>query len=119
MQTTLKLLGIYRDRGSRGLPLERVYRQLFSQELYLQSYGKLARNEGAMTPGATPETPDGMTLRKIDRIIDALRAERYRWTPARRTQIPKKKGGTRPLGLPTWSDKLLQAITGCCCFDWI
>ena len=110
MQNTPTLLGIYRDRGSRGLPLERVYRQLFSQELYLQSYGKLARNEGAMTPGATPETPDGMTLRKVDGIIETLRTERYRWTPTRRTQIPKKKGGTRPLGLPTWSDKLLQDV---------
>jgi group II intron reverse transcriptase/maturase len=104
------LLGIYRDRGRRGLPLERVYRQLFSQELYLQSYGKLYRNEGAMTPGVTPETPDGMTLRRIHQLIDALRAERYRWMPARRTLIPKKKGGTRPLGLPTWSDKLLQDV---------
>jgi group II intron reverse transcriptase/maturase len=110
MQNTLKLLGIYRERGHRGLRLERVYRQLFNEELYLQSYGKLYRNEGAMTPGATPETPDGMTLAKIHQIIAALRAERYQWTPARRTQIPKKKGGTRPLGLPTWSDKLLQDV---------
>src|SRR5438128_2466273 len=86
MQNTLKLLEIYRDRGSRRLPLERVYRQLFRSELYLQSYGKLYRNEGAMTPGATLETPDGMTLQKVHRMIELLRAERYRWTPARRTE---------------------------------
>jgi group II intron reverse transcriptase/maturase len=110
MQNTLKLSEIYRDRGRRRLPLERVYRQLFCSELYLQSYGKLYRNEGTMTPGATRETPDGMTLRKIHHIIESLRTERYRWTPARRTEIPKKKGGTRPLGLPTWSDKLLQDV---------
>ncbi len=42
-----------------------------------------------MTPGATSETTDGMSLAKIDAIIEALRFERYRWTPVRRTYIPK------------------------------
>jgi group II intron reverse transcriptase/maturase len=64
-----------------------------------------------MTPGATSETVDGMNLGKIETIITALRTERYRWTPVRRTYI-EKKGTTkkRPLGLPTWSDKLLQEV---------
>jgi retron-type reverse transcriptase len=64
-----------------------------------------------MTPGATGETVDGMTLAKIEAIIGALRAERYRWTPVRRTYIEKKNSSKkRPLGLPTWSDKLLQEV---------
>jgi group II intron reverse transcriptase/maturase len=63
-----------------------------------------------MTPGATNESVDGMTLTKIEAIITALREERYRWTPVRRTQIPKKSGKLRALGLPTWSDKLLQEV---------
>src|ERR1051326_631564 len=63
-----------------------------------------------MTKGASPETADGMSLAKIDAIIEALRFERYRWTPVRRTYIPKKHGKVRPLGIPTWSDKLLQEV---------
>lgn len=63
-----------------------------------------------MTRGTTPETPDGMSMERIRDIIDALKAERYSWTPARRINIPKKSGGTRPLGLPSWSDKLLQDV---------
>ena len=64
-----------------------------------------------MTPGATGETVDGMTLGKIEAIIAALRAERYRWTPVRRIYIEKKDSTKkRPLGLPTWSDKLLQEV---------
>lgn len=110
MRDAERILSVIRMRGQRGLPLERVYRLLFQRDLYLRAYAKLYRNAGAMTPGATAETVDGMSLAKIDAIIEALRFERYRWTPVRRTYIPKKNGKLRPLGVPTWSDKLLQEV---------
>jgi len=109
MQTAETVLNIIRERGQHGLPLERLYRQLYNRDLYLRAYGKLYSNKGAMTPGATTETVDGMSLAKIDAIIEAIRQERYHWTPVRRTYIPKGQG-KRPLGLPTWSDKLLQEV---------
>ena len=111
MRDAAAVLEITRDRGRRGLPLERLYRCLFNPDLFLLAYGKIYRNAGAMTPGATGETVDGMTLGKIEAIIGALQAERYRWTPVRRTYIEKKNSSKkRPLGLPTWSDKLLQEV---------
>jgi group II intron reverse transcriptase/maturase len=108
MRTAETVLGVIQERGRRRLPLENLYRQLYNRDLFVQAYGRLYRNAGALTPGATPETVDGMSLDKIDALIEALRQERYRWTPVRRTYIPKKSGKLRPLGLPTWSDKLLQ-----------
>jgi group II intron reverse transcriptase/maturase len=63
-----------------------------------------------MTPGVTGETVDGMSLGKIGRIIDALRHERYRFQPVKRVYIPKKNGKRRPLGLPSWSDKLVGEV---------
>ena len=111
MQSAEMYLGILHERGKRGLPLERVYRQLFNPELYLLAYGKIYRNQGAMTPGATQETVDGMNRARVQAIIEALQEERYRWTPARRLYIEKKNSTKkRPLGIPTWSDKLLQEI---------
>jgi hypothetical protein len=107
MQDAATILNIYQNRGQRGLPLEQVYRQLFNPELYLRAYGKIYRNAGATTKGSTAETVDGMSLEKVQQIIDLLRQEKYRWTPVRRVEIPKPKGGTRPLGIPSWSDKLL------------
>src|SRR6266704_5594411 len=100
MQSTKVYLELIHERGKKELPLERVYRQLFNRELYLTAYGKIYRNAGAMTHGVTDETPDGMSLEKIDAIIEALRYERYEWLPARRVYIPKKNGKKRPLGMP-------------------
>ena len=110
MQSTEELLGLLRDRGKRGLPLKRVYRQLYNTNLYLSAYGRVYRNAGAMTPGVTNETADGTSLETFDTIIAALRQERYHWQPARRTYILKKNGKKRPLGIPVWSDKLLAEV---------
>jgi group II intron reverse transcriptase/maturase len=110
MQSAETVLGVLRERGRRGLPLNELYRQLFNPQLYLLAYGRIYANKGAMTPGASGETADGMSLGKIGRIIDALRHERYRFSPVKRVYIPKKSGKMRPLGLPPWSDKLVGEV---------
>jgi group II intron reverse transcriptase/maturase len=110
MQNAETVLGILRERGSNGLPCDELYRQLFNPQLYLLAYGRIYANHGAMTPGATQETADGMSMEKIGAIIDAVRHERYRFSPARRIYIPKRNGKLRPLGLPTWSDKLVGEV---------
>ncbi len=71
MQDAETVLGVVRERGRRGLPLQRLYRQLFNPQLYLLAYGRIYSNHGAMTPGVDGETADGMSLEKIERIIDA------------------------------------------------
>ncbi|MFG2961589.1 reverse transcriptase domain-containing protein [Streptomyces sp. NPDC048291] len=110
MQNAKTVLGVLRERGRRGLPCDELYRQMFNPQLYLLAYGRIYANHGAMTPGVTSETVDGMSQRKIDRIIEAMRHERYRFRPVRRVHIPKENGKTRPLGLPTWSDKLVGEV---------
>ena len=110
MRNAKTVLDIIRKRGEKGAYIEDLYRQLFNPELYLLAYGKIYKNDGAMTEGVTTETVDDMSLAKIHRIIEALRQEKYRWSPVRRVQIPKSNGKTRPLGIPTWSDKLLQEV---------
>src|SRR5664279_1696011 len=110
MQSAETVLGVLRERGRRGLPCEELYRQLFNPQLYLLAYGRIYANKGAMTPGVTQETVDGMSTGKIERIIDAMRHERYGFAPARRVYIPKKNGTRRPLGMPTWSDKIVGEV---------
>src|SRR6266705_2321756 len=110
MQTAETVLGVLRERGRKGLPCNELYRQMFNNSLYLLAYGNIYSNKGAMTPGACDETADGMSEAKIDEIIDRLRHERYRFAPVRRVYIPKKNGKLRPLGLPSWSDKLVGEV---------
>lgn len=110
MQTTENITHVMQTLGEKRAPLSRVYRQLFNENLYVSAYSRLYRNEGALTPGVTSETVDGMSLAKVHSIIEQLRTETYRWSPVRRTYIVRKDGRKRPLGLPTWSDKLVEEV---------
>ncbi len=110
MRDAETVLGVLRERGRRGLPVNRLYRQLFNPRLYTLAYQRLYSNSGAMTAGVTEETVDGMSLDKIRDIIAVVRAERWRWKPVKRIYIPKRDGKRRALGLPTFSDKLLAEV---------
>ena len=110
MQSAETVLSVLRERGRKGLPCDELYRQMFNKSLYLQAYGNIYSNQGAMTPGTCDETADGMSEAKIEKIIAAMRGERYRFAPVRRVYIPKANGKLRPLGLPSWSDKLVGEV---------
>ena len=69
MRTADTILNIIQDRGKRQLPLDDVYRQLYNPDMHLRAYAKLYKNNGAMTPGITEETVDGMSTEKIAKII--------------------------------------------------
>ena len=86
-----------------------MYRQLFNPELYEHAYANIYSNLGATTRGSDNETLDGMSKRRMKDIIQKVKTETYRWKPVRRTYIPKENGKSRPLGIPTGRDKMLQA----------
>ena len=108
MQTAETVLNVLQKRGMEGKAVQRLYRNLFNEELYLKSYSEIYANKGAITPGVDNETLDGMSRDRISRIIEKVKNETYRWQPVRRTYIPKSDGKSRPLGIPTGDDKLLQ-----------
>jgi group II intron reverse transcriptase/maturase len=110
LQDATTVLGIIRQRGERRLPLKNLYRQLYNPQFYFRAYARLYSNDGAMTPDTTGETVDGMSREKIKTMIDLIRQERWRWTPVKRVYIPKKSGKLRPLGLPSWSSKVMQEV---------
>lgn len=108
MQNAEHMLQALHKLGEKEIPLTRVYRCLFNENLWLNAYHKISSNKGALTPGSQNDTADGMSLNRIERIIDQLKVERFQFRPTRRTQIPKGQNGKRPLGLPNFSEKLVQ-----------
>lgn len=96
MRTAKTILTVIQERGKQKKPVERVYKLLFNRELYLNAYAKLYPNDGAMTKGVTEETVDGMSVQKIDRMIELLRQEKYQWKPVRREYIKKEKWQETP-----------------------
>jgi group II intron reverse transcriptase/maturase len=110
MRNAEKILSIISKQGKNQKPIERIYRLLYNTEFYLMAYQNIYANKGATTKGTNNETVDGMSMKKIVDIIDKLKTETYRWTPVRRVYIKKKNGKQRPLGIPSWSDKLLQEV---------
>jgi len=112
MRIAHKYIGIVLKRGEKGSELKRVYKNILNRDLFLMAYANIYSNDGAMTKGVdATDIVDGMSLKRIDRIIRKLRRRKYYWRPARRTRIAKKKSNKkRPLGIPVWSDKLTAEV---------
>ncbi|MBN1950069.1 MAG: group II intron reverse transcriptase/maturase [Bacteroidales bacterium] len=89
---------------------ERLYRILFNAEMYYTAYQKIYAKAGNMTPGSDGNTIDQMSLIRIEKLIASLKDESYQPEPSRRTYIPKKNGKLRPLGIPSFNDKLVQEV---------
>lgn len=88
----------------------RLYRYMLRPDLYYQAYQNLYANKGASTKGINKDTADGFSEAKIAKIIQMLTDETYTPHPARRTYIQKANGKMRPLGIPTFTDKLIQEV---------
>lgn len=89
---------------------ERLYRLLFNENLYALAYQMMSKKTGNMTKGTDGKTISGMSIKRIQSIIDKLRDESYHPHPAKRIYIPKKNGKQRPLGIPSFEDKLVQKV---------
>ena len=91
---------------------QRLYRNLYNPELYYLAYQNIYAKEGNMTEGSDSKTIDGMSAKRIDRLIASLKDHSYHPNPARRTYIQKKNNPQkkRPLGIPSFDDKLLQEV---------
>lgn len=87
---------------------ERLYRILFNEGIFHVAYQRIYAKPGNMTPGTDGQTIDQMSIQRIERLIESLRNESYKPNPARRVYIPKKNGKRRPLGIPSFEDKLVQ-----------
>ena len=88
----------------------RLYRYMLRPDLYYVAYSNLYANCGSATVGVDNDTADGFSEEKINKIIKSISDESYKPKPVRRTYIQKTNGKQRPLGIPTFTDKLVQEV---------
>lgn len=94
--------------NNRSYTFDRLYRNLYNPELFALAYQNIYASQGNMTKGTDGKTIDAMSLNRINSLIASLKDESYQPQPSRRTYIPKKNGKMRPLGIPSYDDKLVQ-----------
>lgn len=110
MQPTMEILARISKNSNQNREeiFTRLYRYLLRPDIYYEAYRNLYANSGAGTKGVDEDTADGFSEAKIARIIKSLVNESYYPKPVRRMYIQKANGKKRPLGIPTFTDKLVQ-----------
>ena len=110
MKPTMEILASVSNnsKSKKEEVFTRLYRYLLRPDIYYEAYRNLYANNGAATKGVNGDTADGFSEAKISNIIKSLTAETYKPNPVRRTHIRKQNGKLRPLGIPTFTDKLVQ-----------
>jgi group II intron reverse transcriptase/maturase len=108
-EVVLSMLGRKSTENSEFV-FDRLYRNLFNSDFYLLAYSNIYAREGNMTQRIDESTVDGFNKTSVEKIISLLRQELYYPKPVRRTCIPKKNGAQRPLGIPSFEDKLVQEV---------
>lgn len=87
-----------------------LYRLLYKRDLYIIAYETLKSGEGNMTAGSDGETIDGFSANRINSLINSIKDESFSFNPARRVDIPKANGKTRPLGIASPTEKVVQQV---------
>jgi len=92
-----------------GKKVTDLYKLLVNKpEIWELAYANICSNKGATTKGVDEVTADGQSYDRNREIMNQLRNGTYRPKPTRRVYIPKSNGKKRPLGIPTFTDKLVQ-----------
>jgi len=90
-------------------PNDHLLERILSRENMLKAWKRVKANKGA--PGidnmSVEDFPE-YARNKWDSIRESLLAGIYQPSPVRRVEIPKATGGTRPLGIPTVLDRVIQ-----------
>ena len=83
---------------------------IVSEENIILAYRNVRKNKGSKTGGTNHHDIRDISKVSVEEIIKyvRLRLENYEPHMVRRKEIPKGNGKTRPLGIPTIEDRLIQ-----------
>lgn len=85
-----------------------AFQVMSNPEILKIAYLMIKSKPGNMTEGATKETLDEIKGEWFDKISKELTENTYKPNPVRRVNIPKPNGKSRPLGISSPRDKIIQ-----------
>src|SRR5262245_13667408 len=103
---------LYRTaKQSTAVKFYSLYDKVWRTDVLQEAWRQVKANQGA--PGVDGESIEGIVSRgeeglMLSQLQEQLRSQTYRFQPVRRVDIPKPKGGTRPLGIATVEDRVVQ-----------
>lgn len=101
--------GLYRD-SMDGKEFRNLISIITMPENIRMAYRNLKKNPGSHTPGTDKKTIDDIEKLTDEQLVNKIQGKFkwYRPQSVRRVEIPKGNGKTRPLGIPTIMDRLVQ-----------
>ncbi|MEK0311704.1 hypothetical protein OC725_00235 ['Bituminaria bituminosa' little leaf phytoplasma] len=106
-----RTLGKIQYRSTNGGSLKRELQQGMNNFYNtLMAFNKIATNKEAGTPGIDNKTIDGINLERLKRYHLEYVNNGYNSKPVKRIFIPNDNKKTKPLGIPTIKDRLIQNL---------
>lgn len=81
---------------------------LIDEEALKRAYHRLRKDAAVGVDGVTKEHYGEALERNVADLHGRMKAMRYRHQPVRRVHIPKERGKTRPIGISSVEDKIVQ-----------
>lgn len=96
--------------SQKGAVFNDLVSLITSEQNIMLAYRNIKRNKGSNTKGTNKSTIIDIGGSYPDRVIKYVRGRLADYKPQsiRRKEIPKPNGKTRPLGIPTIEDRLIQ-----------
>lgn len=100
---------IEESKNNSNYVFKNVARIIADPEFLKFAYGLIKSNPGNMTPGIDKDTLDGIDIQYFKSLAKEIGSGSFKFKPARRIEITKAKGGTRPLSIASPRDKIVQS----------
>jgi RNA-directed DNA polymerase len=97
------------DNGVKGNKWFSLIDKVYRPQTLAAAWEQVKANQGAAgIDGQSIERFAAQAERYLGELAEDLKEGRYRAAPVRRVEIPKAGGKTRPLGIPTVKDRIVQ-----------